>query len=41
MSTAVTGAPAAQRFERAAVPHMTKLGVPFMKSATGSFSMIS
>ena len=32
----------AQRFERALrVPHMTKLGVPFMKSATGSFSMIS
>src|SRR4029453_15356234 len=43
MSTAVTGAPAGRRAERGGceLPQATKLGVPFMKSATGSVSMIS
>jgi hypothetical protein len=43
MSTAVTGAPAVRSAARARceLPQATKLGVPFMKSATGSVSMIS
>jgi hypothetical protein len=42
-STAVTGAPAARSASSARIelPHMTNCGVPFMKRATGSFSMIS
>src|SRR2546423_5720918 len=41
MSTAVTGAPASRsaRSARSEFPHMMNWGVPFMKSATGSFSM--
>ena len=39
--TAVTGAPASRsaRSARSELPHMTNCGVPFMKSATGSFSI--
>jgi hypothetical protein len=42
-STAVTGASASRsaRSARSEFPHITSCGVPFMKSATGSFSMIS
>ena len=40
-STAVTGAPASRsaRSARSEFPHITNCGVPFMKSATGSFSI--
>jgi hypothetical protein len=43
MSTAVTGAPAVRkaRNARSELPHMTNCGVPFMNSATGSFSITS
>jgi hypothetical protein len=43
MSTAVTGAPASRSAmsARCELPQATKLGVPFMKSATGSVWMMS
>ena len=43
MSTAVTGAPAARNASsaRPELPHITNCGVPFMNSATGSFSITS
>jgi hypothetical protein len=43
MSTAVIGAPAACNAcsARCELPHMTICGVPFMKSATGSFWITS
>ena len=42
-STVVTGAPAAcsARSARCELPHMIISGVPFMNTATGSFSITS